>query len=58
MSTDTALVLKHNARQEAQAAHTDLTVVCLWSVLGLLLAILMIRMVFDVDLAQSMVIAG
>lgn len=61
MPTDIAMVLMRKAEREAQAskdALTGLTVVCLWSVLGLVLAMLMISMGFDADLAQDLVIAG
>lgn len=61
MPTDIVMVLMRKAKEEAQTLTdilTDLTVVCFWSVLGLVLAMLMVRMGFDADLAQDLVAAG
>lgn len=61
MPTDIVLVLRRKAEKEAQASKrrvTDLTIVCFWSVLGLVLAMLMIRMGFDADLAWDSVMVG
>jgi hypothetical protein len=61
MSTDVAQVLTHRAKKEAQASKhdfTDLAVVCIWSVLGLVLAMVMIRAGLDAEIVQYLVTAG
>ena len=61
MPTDIVLVLRRKAEDEAQASKhrvAELTIVCFWSVLGLILAMLMIRMGFDADLASDLVMVG
>jgi hypothetical protein len=58
MPTDIVLVLKRKAEDEAQASKrraADLTIVCFWAVLGLVLAMLMIGMGFDAALDLVMV---
>lgn len=61
MPTDIVLVLTRRAEEEAQTSKrrvTDLTIVCIWSVLGLVLAMLMIRMGFDADSTWDLVMVG
>jgi hypothetical protein len=55
------LVFKHKAKEEGQTskrAISDLTVICLWSILGLVFAMLTIRTGFAVDLVQFLATAG
>ena len=61
MSNNLAQVITHGAKEETQASKhdlTDLAVVCLWSVLGLVLAMIVIRAGFDAEMVQALVIAG
>jgi hypothetical protein len=61
MSINLAQVLTHRAKEKTQTSKhnlTDLTVVCLWSALGLVLAMVMIRAGFDAEIVRALVIAG
>lgn len=58
MPTDIALVLMRKMEVEAQASRDALIIVCLWAVVGLLLAALMSRFGFDAEFAKAFVISG
>ena len=61
MPTDIAMVLMRKAAAEAQASNdavADLTTVCLWAALGLVLTALMFNLGFDSALAEVLVGAG
>jgi hypothetical protein len=61
MPTDIAMVPVRKAKAEAHASNevlTDLTIVCLWAALGLVLAALMFDQGFDPALAGVVAAAG
>jgi hypothetical protein len=61
MPTDVALLLMRKAETKARASkdlRDDLIVVCLWAVAGLVLAALMSRIGFDIDIAKALITAG
>jgi hypothetical protein len=58
MPTDIALVLIRRAEMEAQVNKDTLIIVCLWAVVGLVLAALMSKCAFDVELAKVLVTSG
>jgi hypothetical protein len=61
MPTDIVLVLRHKTMAEAQAyrdLNDQMTIVCLWSALGLVLTALMFNLDFGSSLAEVSAIAG
>ena len=58
MSTDIAAVLLHKAYVESQVSKNSLTIICLWTVVGLVLTGLMIRLGFGTEMAAALAIAG
>jgi len=58
MSTDIAMVHLRKAQVEAQVSKTTLTILCLWAVVGLALAGLMLHFGFDAEVTAALAIAG
>jgi len=61
MPTDVALALMRKAEMEARASKTlenSLVIVCLWALVGLVLAVLMSRLGFDVEITNALATAG
>lgn len=58
MPTDVALVLMRKAEMEARASKDALVIVCLWALAGLVIAALMSRLGFDLEIAKALVTAG
>ena len=61
MPTDIVLVLRHKTMAEEQAysdLNDQMTIVCLWSALGLVLTALMFNLSFGSSLAEVLAIAG
>jgi len=58
MSTDFALARSRNAQVEANVSNDTLAIVCLWAVVGLVLAALMAHVGFDAEVAAALATAG
>jgi hypothetical protein len=58
MSTDIAMVHLRRARVEKEVWKNSLTIVCLWTVVGLVLAGLMFHFGFDAEVAAALATAG
>jgi hypothetical protein len=61
MPTDIAFVTRRKAMPEPQIskdAFTDLTIICLWSIVGLVLATLLLNSSMDPELVATMLIPG
>jgi hypothetical protein len=56
MPTDIARVHSHNI--EAQVSKPSLTIVCLWTVVGLVLAALIFRFGYDAEMAEALLTAA
>ena len=58
MSTDIATALLHRAHIEAQVSKSNLTIVCLWAVTGLVVTALMIRLGYGAEIAVALATAS
>jgi hypothetical protein len=58
MSTDIATARVRKVRVDAQDWKGTLTIVCLWAVVGLVLAALMAHVGFDAEVAAALATAG
>jgi hypothetical protein len=58
MSTDITLARSRNAQLESQVSKDTMAIVCLWAVVGLVLAVLMVHFGFDAEVAAALATAG
>jgi hypothetical protein len=58
MPTDVALAQLRKAQGETQFSTDTMTIVCLWAVVGLVLAGLMCKFGFDAEAAQALLTTG
>lgn len=58
MSTDITLARSRNAQLELQVSKDTMAIVCLWAVVGLVLAVLMVHFGFDAEVAAALATAG
>ena len=58
MSTDITLARSRKTQVEAQTSKDTLAIVCLWAVVGLVLAVLMVHFGFDAEVAAALATAG
>lgn len=58
MSTDIAMAHLRKVRVEAQVSKGILTIVCLWTVVGLVLSALMAHFGFGAEVAAALATAG
>lgn len=58
MSTDITLARSRKAQVEAQVSKDTMAIVCLWAVVGLVLAVLMVHFGFDAEVTAALATAG
>jgi hypothetical protein len=58
MSTNIAVAHLPKAQMDAKVSQGTMTIVCLWAVVGLVLAVFMAHFGFDVEVAAALATAG